>query len=333
MAEQKIQIADKPTLDRILEIVSSGGSGGVGGYDPNEIRLMHYKNYGSASYVYENKDMLYNLYKDTSISLNDATIKQESFNYLLNNSSNFGELLSNIYGVSSSIKTVLVKYTTGTSFKNAITNNHVELFRAIRDSAKLLYLCGHNSTVKSLIDNSQFEVVDISIRLGITVGQYTTVSDLVRNNLTTVESNYNYLNSTVKSFYANCNINYTTITVFDDSTNIKINESDFSSYDIEGSPYGPPISYKYHKIDKSLNGHTIKKISWRSSYPYFWRDTDLYMTSNQIPSHSNMKKIVSVGDKIDTNNYSYFSHTCQEWSGNSMDPGMHCTIEISKNII
>ena len=332
MAEQKIQIADKLTLDLILEKVNNLELSGGGAVNSHPSQLLDYKLYGTESYVYENKNILYDLYKDTSISLNDATIKQNAFDYLLNNSSNFGELLSNIYGVSNSIKTVLVKYTTGTSFKNAITNNNVELFRAIRDSAKLLYLCGHNSTVKSLIDNSQFEVVDISIRLGITVGRYTTISDLVKNNLTTMESNYNYLNSTVKSFYANCNINYTTITVIDDSTNIKINESAFSSYDIGGSPYGPPISYRYHKIDKSLNGHTIKKISWRSGYPYFWRDTDLYMSSDQIPRGSSYKK-VSVGDKIDTNNYSYFSHTCQEWSGSSMDPGMYCTIEISKNII
>lgn len=331
MAEQKIQIADKPTLDRILEIVSSGGSGGVGGYDSNEIRLMHYKHYGSASYVYENKDMLYNLYKDTAISLNDGSIKQESFNYLLNNSSNFGELLSNIYGLSSSIKTVLVKYTTGTSFKNAITNNNVELFRAIRESSKLLYLCGHNSTVKSLIDSSQFEVVDISIRLGITVGQYTTVSNLVQSNLTTMDSNYNYLNSTVKSFYADCNIRYTTITEIDKLTNIKIYPSNFTTY-TEGGVYGPPTEYKYYEIDKSLNGHTIQKITWSSNTPYFWRDTNLYMSYYVTPSGSSYKK-VSVGDKIDTNDYRYFSHLFSKFTGSGMDPGMNCTIEISKNII
>ena len=326
MAEQKIQIADKLTLDRILEKVNNLELSGGGAVNSHPSQLLDYKLYGTESYVYENKNILYDLYKDTSISLNDATIKQNAFDYLLNNSSNFGELLSNIYEVSSSIKTVLVKYTTGTSFKNAITNNNVELFRAIRDSAKLLYLCGHNSTVKSLIDNSQFEVVDISIRLGITVGRYTTISDLVKNNLTTMESNYNYLNSTVKSFYANCNINYTTITIFENLTNIKINESAFSSYE-KSNLYAPPTIYKYHKIDTSLNGHTIKKISWRSGYPYFWRNTDLYMSYDQIPNSNS--KIVSVGDKINTNSYRYFSHLCQEYN-DGRDPGMYCTIEIGK---
>ena len=61
------------------------------------IWLNDYKTYGTNSYVYENKNMLHELYEDLQLSLNDKTISSEALNYLFANGLQEKDILKNMY--------------------------------------------------------------------------------------------------------------------------------------------------------------------------------------------------------------------------------------------
>lgn len=74
------------------------GSGGGG--STIEDYIMDYKTFGKDSYVYNNKELLYKVYKKTKYSMNDNKLNGEALEYFITTSANVGEKLSKIYGIS-----------------------------------------------------------------------------------------------------------------------------------------------------------------------------------------------------------------------------------------
>ena len=96
--KQVIQLADKPTLDKILEILQNSGASNDT-YDKHISCLTHYESMGKSSFVYNDKDILHELFSDYRMVMNDTNVNKEAFDYIISTGSNVGEALSNIYGI------------------------------------------------------------------------------------------------------------------------------------------------------------------------------------------------------------------------------------------
>ena len=96
--KQVIQLADKPTLDKILEILQNSGASNDR-YDKHISWLTHYESMGKSSFVYNDKDILHELFSDYRMVMNDTNVNKEAFDYIISTGSNVGEALSNIYGI------------------------------------------------------------------------------------------------------------------------------------------------------------------------------------------------------------------------------------------
>ena len=126
--KQVIQLADKPTLDKILEILqNSGASNDI--YDKHISWLTHYESMGKSSFVYNDKDILHELFSDYRMVMNDTNVNKEAFDYIISTGSNVGEALSNIYGIGEVdlLKTLntLDEVLSNETAMSAISNNEI----------------------------------------------------------------------------------------------------------------------------------------------------------------------------------------------------------------
>ena len=96
--KQVIQLADKPTLDKILEILQNSEASNDT-YDKHISWLTHYESMGKSSFVYNDKDILHELFSDYRMVMNDTNVNKEAFDYIISTGSNVGEALSSIYGI------------------------------------------------------------------------------------------------------------------------------------------------------------------------------------------------------------------------------------------
>ena len=90
--KQVIQLADKPTLDKILEILQNSGASNDT-YDKHISWLTHYESMGKSSFVYNDKDILHELFSDYRMVMNDTNVNKEAFDYIISTGSNVGEAL------------------------------------------------------------------------------------------------------------------------------------------------------------------------------------------------------------------------------------------------
>lgn len=123
MAKQVIQIADKPTVDRAK----------------HSIWLNDYKTYGTDSYVYNNKDILHELYRDYELTMNDNNVYEEVLEFAIINSE-VGEALAGIYNVVS------------TAFEGVTTLE--ELFNSETAMNALIEDSVYEITIPKLISNN-----------------------------------------------------------------------------------------------------------------------------------------------------------------------------------
>ena len=81
--------------------------------------LMHYKMFGKDSFVYQHKDLLYDLYETLDLSMNDLDLCGEALEYLAKENKKVGPVLSAIYGIDK--KEVLEKLMTMTAIAASST--------------------------------------------------------------------------------------------------------------------------------------------------------------------------------------------------------------------
>ena len=126
--KQVIQLADKPTLDKILEILQNSGASNDT-YDKHISWLTHYESMGKSSFVYNDKDILHELFSDYRMVMNDTNVNKEAFEYIISTGSNVGEALSNIYGIGEVdlLKTLntLDEVLSNETAMSAISNNEI----------------------------------------------------------------------------------------------------------------------------------------------------------------------------------------------------------------
>ena len=66
-----------------------------------KMHLADYKMYGEKSYVYQIKDLLYEVYNFVYLSMNDKTIIEEAFNHIISQNKIVGKAFAAIYGIDS----------------------------------------------------------------------------------------------------------------------------------------------------------------------------------------------------------------------------------------
>lgn len=129
-------------------ILPGGGNGGV-----VETMAMDYKTYGTASYVYNNKDYLHRVYEKTRLSMNDAKLSGEALNYL-NGKSEAGSALADVYGISSAstLKTLKTgaEIAANTTAMNAIAASPVAMV-AVINSKDVMTAIAKNSSAMAII--------------------------------------------------------------------------------------------------------------------------------------------------------------------------------------
>ena len=126
--KQVIQLADKPTLDKILEILQNSGASNDT-YDKHISWLTHYESMGKSSFVYNDKAIFHELFSDYRMVMNDSNVNKEAFDYIISTGSNVGEALSNIYGIGEVdlLKTLntLDEVLSNETAMSAISNNEI----------------------------------------------------------------------------------------------------------------------------------------------------------------------------------------------------------------
>ena len=64
-----------------------------------KMHLADYKMYGEDSYVFQQKELLHELYECSYLSMNDKELSAEALEYLLKNNKHIGEAFSNVYDI------------------------------------------------------------------------------------------------------------------------------------------------------------------------------------------------------------------------------------------
>ena len=64
-----------------------------------KMHLADYKMYGEDSYVFQQKELLHELYECTYLSMNDRELAAEALEYLIENNKHIGKAFGNVYGI------------------------------------------------------------------------------------------------------------------------------------------------------------------------------------------------------------------------------------------
>ena len=107
------------------------------------LHLTDYKMYGEDSYVFQQKELLYELYECTYLSMNDKELSAEALDYLLKNNKNIGEALSNVYSIErkdllKSLRTMQAVVSSSTAMQAVFSNE--EMMTCILNSTNCMLL-------------------------------------------------------------------------------------------------------------------------------------------------------------------------------------------------
>lgn len=85
------------TLDNTKEELKNSMDSAVSAPLKHLLWLSDFKSHGNNSYVFQNKDILYELYRDTPVSINDLDIRSGAIAYLIETEYPLNEILRNYY--------------------------------------------------------------------------------------------------------------------------------------------------------------------------------------------------------------------------------------------
>ena len=120
------------------------------------LHLTDYKMYGEDSYVFQQKELLYELYECTYLSMNDKELSAEALDYLLKNNKNIGEALSNVYSIErkdllKSLRTMQAVLSSSTAMQAVVSSSTA--MQAVFSNEEMM-TCILNSTNCMLLKNT-----------------------------------------------------------------------------------------------------------------------------------------------------------------------------------
>ena len=169
------------------------------------LHLTDYKMYGEDSYVFQQKELLYELYECTYLSMNDKELSAEALDYLLKNNKNIGEALSNVYGIER--KDILSTLSTMSAVINSSTAMSVVInsstaMSAVANSSTAMSAVINSSTAMSAVANSSTAmsaVANSSTAMSAVVNSSTAMSAVINSSTAMARLSTSSLRKRVKN--------------------------------------------------------------------------------------------------------------------------------------
>ena len=122
------------------------------------LHLADYKMYGKDSYVFQQKELLHDLYECTYLSMNDKELSAEALDYLLKNNKNIGEALSNVYGIErkdilSTLSTMQAVAASSTAMQ-AVINSSTAMTAVLNSSTAMTAVLNSSTAMQAVINSS-----------------------------------------------------------------------------------------------------------------------------------------------------------------------------------
>ena len=122
------------------------------------LHLTDYKMYGEDSYVFQQKELLYELYECTYLSMNDKELSAEALDYLLKNNKNIGEALSNVYSIErkdllKSLRTMQAVTSSSTAMQ-AVLSSSTAMQAVVSSSTAMQAVVSSSTAIQAVVSSS-----------------------------------------------------------------------------------------------------------------------------------------------------------------------------------
>ena len=122
------------------------------------LHLTDYKMYGEDSYVFQQKELLYELYECTYLSMNDKELSAEALDYLLKNNKNIGEALSNVYSIErkdllKSLRTMQAVTSSSTAMQ-AVLSSSTAMQAVVSSSTAMQAVVSSSTAMQAVVSSS-----------------------------------------------------------------------------------------------------------------------------------------------------------------------------------
>ena len=122
------------------------------------LHLTDYKMYGEDSYVFQQKELLYELYECTYLSMNDKELSAEALDYLLKNNKNIGEALSNVYSIErkdllKSLRTMQAVLSSSTAMQ-AVVSSSTAMQTVVSSSTAMQAVASSSTAMQAVASSS-----------------------------------------------------------------------------------------------------------------------------------------------------------------------------------
>ena len=122
------------------------------------LHLTDYKMYGKDSYVFQQKELLYELYECTYLSMNDKELSAEALDYLLKNNKNIGEALSNVYSIErkdllKSLRTMQAVASSSTAMQ-AVLSSSTAMQAVVSSSTAMQAVVSSSTAMQAVVSSS-----------------------------------------------------------------------------------------------------------------------------------------------------------------------------------
>ena len=122
------------------------------------LHLTDYKMYGEDSYVFQQKELLYELYECTYLSMNDKELSAEALDYLLKNNKNIGEALSNVYSIErkdllKSLRTMQAVASSSTAMQ-AVVSSSTAMQAVVSSSTAMQAVVSSSTAMQAVVSSS-----------------------------------------------------------------------------------------------------------------------------------------------------------------------------------
>ena len=121
-----------------------------------KMHLADYKMYGEDSYVFQQKELLHELYECTYLSMNDRELAAEALEYLIENNKHIGKAFGNVYGIGrkdilSTLSTMQAVASSSTAMQVVLASS-TAMQAVLASSTAIAGICKSNySTTKAVI--------------------------------------------------------------------------------------------------------------------------------------------------------------------------------------
>ena len=122
------------------------------------LHLTDYKMYGEDSYVFQQKELLYELYECTYLSMNDKELSAEALDYLLKNNKNIGEALSNVHSIErkdllKSLRTMQAVASSSTAMQ-AVVSSSTAMQAVVSSSTAMQAVVSSSTAMQAVVSSS-----------------------------------------------------------------------------------------------------------------------------------------------------------------------------------